>query len=56
MVFNRLSLAVGAAVGGLVVFLSMRAVNTVWLLPAARNEGRSATKERKRQADPIWRR
>lgn len=40
--FSRISLAVGAAAGGLVIFLAMQAVNAVWLLPAARNEGRAA--------------
>lgn len=40
--FSRLSLAAGAAAGGLVVFLAMQAVNAVWLLPAAREEGRAA--------------
>ncbi len=38
--FSRVSLAVGAAAGGLVVFVAMQAVNAVWLLPAARAEGR----------------
>lgn len=40
--FSRLSLAVGAVAGGLLVFLAMQAVNAVWLLPAARDEGRAA--------------
>jgi len=39
--FSRLSLAAGAAAGGLVVFLAMQAVNAIWLLPAARDEGRA---------------
>ncbi|UTV38122.1 hypothetical protein MYG64_07455 [Ensifer adhaerens] len=38
--FSRISLAAGAAAGGLVVFLAMQAVNAVWLLPAAKEEGR----------------
>lgn len=40
--FSRISLAAGAAAGGLVVFLAMQAVNVIWLLPAARSEGRAA--------------
>ncbi len=38
--FSRISLAAGAAAGGLVVFLAMQAVNAVWLLPRAKEEGR----------------
>ena len=40
--FSRISLAAGAGAGGFVVFLGMQAVNAVWLLPAAREEGRAA--------------
>ncbi|QHG70143.1 hypothetical protein DQW09_09920 [Ensifer adhaerens] len=40
--FSRISLAAGAAAGGLVVFLAMQAVNVIWLLPAARSEARAA--------------
>ncbi|WP_173516461.1 hypothetical protein [Ensifer sesbaniae] len=40
--FSRISLAAGAAAGGLVVFFAMQAVNAVWLLPVARYEGRAA--------------
>uniref|UniRef100_UPI003F493E0D hypothetical protein n=1 Tax=Ensifer adhaerens TaxID=106592 RepID=UPI003F493E0D len=40
--FSRISLAAGAAAGGFVVFLTMQAVNAVWLLPEARSEGRAA--------------
>lgn len=39
---SRISLAAGAAAGGLVVFLAMQAANALWLLPVARNEGRAA--------------
>ena len=39
--FSRISLAAGAAAGGLVVFFAMQAVNAVWLLPVARYEGRA---------------
>lgn len=39
---SRLSLAVGALVGGLAVFLIMQAVNGLWLLPAAKEAGRAA--------------
>ncbi|MEZ0003807.1 hypothetical protein [Sinorhizobium fredii] len=39
--FSRISLAAGAAAGGLVVFLAMQAVNAVWLLPRAKEEGRA---------------
>ncbi|WP_425987576.1 hypothetical protein [Ensifer sp. R-19] len=42
MMFSRLSLAAGAAAGGLVVFLAMQAINAVWSLPAARGEGRAS--------------
>ncbi len=41
MTFSRISLATGTAAGGLIVFLGMQAVNTVWLLPAAKEEGRA---------------
>lgn len=40
--FSRISLAAGAVAGGFVVFLAMQSVNAVWLLPAARDEGRAA--------------
>ncbi|MGT2443066.1 hypothetical protein ACU4I5_10805 [Ensifer adhaerens] len=39
--FSRISLAAGATAGGLVVFLAMQAVNAVWLLPRAKEEGRA---------------
>lgn len=38
--FSRLSLAAGAIVGGLVVFSGMQTINALWLIPAAREEGR----------------
>lgn len=37
---SRLSLVAGAVVGGLAVFLIMMAVNALWLIPAAKEEGR----------------
>lgn len=37
---SRLSLAVGAFIGGLAVFFIMQAVNALWLLPAAKEAGR----------------
>ncbi|MFK3965659.1 hypothetical protein ACI2KT_18845 [Ensifer adhaerens] len=39
--FGRISLAAGAAAGGLIVFLATQAVNAVWLLPRAKEEGRA---------------
>lgn len=39
--FSRISLAAGAVAGGLAVFLAMKAVNAVWLLPRAKEEGRA---------------
>jgi len=38
--FSRLYLAACALAGGLVVFLVMQAVNALWIIPAAKNEGR----------------
>ncbi|ACP24931.1 hypothetical protein NGR_c11460 [Sinorhizobium fredii NGR234] len=37
---SRLSLAAGALSGGLVVFLVMQAINTLWVIPEAKEEGR----------------
>ena len=39
---NRVSIAAGAIAGGLAAFLMMQAVNALWLLPRARQEGRAA--------------
>ncbi|MDX0630291.1 hypothetical protein GOC91_29405 [Sinorhizobium medicae] len=38
--FSRLSMAAGAIAGGLVAFIGMQAVNAVWIIPAAKEEGR----------------
>ncbi|MEI3850029.1 MULTISPECIES: hypothetical protein [unclassified Ensifer] len=38
----KIQLAAGGVVGGLIVFLAMQTVNGVWLLPAAREQGRAA--------------
>ncbi|WP_208179052.1 hypothetical protein [Sinorhizobium medicae] len=38
--FSRLSLAAGAVAGGILVFIGMQTVNTLWIIPAAREEGR----------------
>jgi len=38
--FSRLSLAAGAITGGIVVLLVTQAVNALWTIPAAREEGR----------------
>ncbi|MDW9973880.1 hypothetical protein GOB98_28885 [Sinorhizobium meliloti] len=38
--FSRLSLAAGAIAGGFVVLLVTQAVNALWTIPAAREEGR----------------
>ncbi|PDT83022.1 hypothetical protein CO676_15360 [Sinorhizobium sp. BJ1] len=37
---SRLNLAAGAIAGGLVVFLIMQAANALWIIPAAKDEGR----------------
>ncbi|MDE3809980.1 hypothetical protein I7I49_06760 [Sinorhizobium meliloti] len=38
--FSRLSLAAGAVAGGILVFIGMQTVNALWIIPAAREEGR----------------
>jgi hypothetical protein len=38
---NRVSIVAGAIAGGLAAFLMMQAVNALWLLPRARQEGRA---------------
>ncbi|MCO5962384.1 hypothetical protein [Sinorhizobium meliloti] len=38
--FSRISVAVGAIAGGFVVLLVTQAVNALWTIPAAREEGR----------------
>ncbi|RVJ51271.1 hypothetical protein CN166_28030 [Sinorhizobium medicae] len=38
--FSRLSMAAGAIAGGLVAFIGMQAVNAVWIIPSAKEEGR----------------
>jgi hypothetical protein len=38
--FSRLSLAAGAVAGGVLVFFGMQTVNALWIIPAAREEGR----------------
>ncbi|RVF00059.1 hypothetical protein CN172_21050 [Sinorhizobium meliloti] len=38
--FSRISLAAGAIAGGFVVLLVTQAVNALWTIPAAREEGR----------------
>jgi hypothetical protein len=37
---SRLSPAAGAVAGGVVVFFGMQTVNALWIIPAAREEGR----------------
>ncbi|ASP73275.1 hypothetical protein CDO28_18055 [Sinorhizobium meliloti] len=38
--FSRLSLAAGAVAGGILVSLGMQTVNALWIIPAAKEEGR----------------
>ncbi|MDX0979638.1 hypothetical protein GOE03_27070 [Sinorhizobium medicae] len=38
--FSRISLGAGAIAGGFVVLLVTQAVNALWTIPAAREEGR----------------
>ncbi|QND32754.1 hypothetical protein HB772_11130 [Sinorhizobium meliloti] len=38
--FSRISVAAGAIAGGFVVLLVTQAVNALWTIPAAREEGR----------------
>jgi hypothetical protein len=38
--FSRLSLTAGAVAGGVLVFFGMQTVNALWIIPAAREEGR----------------
>ncbi|PND29085.1 hypothetical protein [Sinorhizobium sp. M4_45] len=38
--FSRLSLAAGAVAGGVLVFFGMQMVNALWIIPAAKEEGR----------------
>ncbi len=38
--FSRLSMAAGAIAGGLIAFIGMQAVNPVWIIPSAKEEGR----------------
>ncbi|MDE3791674.1 hypothetical protein I7G86_13630 [Sinorhizobium meliloti] len=38
--FSRISLAAGAIAGGTLVFIGMQTVNALWVIPAAREEGR----------------
>lgn len=38
--FSRISLAAGAIAGGFVVLLVTQAVNALWIIPGAREEGR----------------
>jgi hypothetical protein len=42
MMFNRLTLAAGAIVGGLAVFLVMMAANVLWVIPEAKRDGLAA--------------
>ncbi|MDX0141276.1 hypothetical protein GOC46_31305 [Sinorhizobium meliloti] len=38
--FSRVSLAVGAVAGGILVFIGMHTVNALWIIPGAQEEGR----------------